>query len=65
MTSIHASITPDRLVEAMEQDEHPGFCINCGEPAEDYVEPDARRYRCSFCRTDGVYGAEELLLMTV
>ena len=27
-----------------------GFCILCGEPSDDAVEPDARGYRCSVCR---------------
>ena len=40
-----------------------GFCILCGEPSEDPVEPDARAYRCGACGRPGVYGAEELLLM--
>lgn len=40
-----------------------GFCIFCGEPSDDPVEPDARGYRCGACNKPGVYGAEELLLM--
>lgn len=65
---IHPSITQDRIVEAVERRmsslDNPGFCIECGEDAE-YCEPDARRYRCEYCEARGVYGAEELLLMTV
>ena len=40
-----------------------GFCILCGEPSEDPVEPDARADRCGACGRSGVYGAEELLFM--
>ena len=40
-----------------------GFCIFCGEPSDNPVEPDARGYRCGACARRGVYGAEELLLM--
>lgn len=61
---MHASITVDRLMEACESDEHMGFCIACGDEAYG-VEPDARRYVCESCDAKAVYGAEELLLMTV
>jgi len=40
-----------------------GFCILCGEPSDDAVEPDARGYRCGACGKPGVHGAEEILLM--
>jgi len=40
-----------------------GFCIFCGEPSDEPVEPDARGYRCGACGKSSVYGAEELLLM--
>ena len=43
-------------------EEQGGFCIACGEPA-DGVEPDARRYTCTACGKDRVYGAEELAIM--
>jgi hypothetical protein len=61
---LHPSITADRVMEAIERYntalDNPGFCIKCGEEA-DGVEPDAREYRCEFCNSNGVYGAEELL----
>lgn len=39
-----------------------GFCLACG--SESYnVEPDARKYHCSECDADEVYGAEEILMM--
>jgi hypothetical protein len=60
---IHPSITVDRIMEACEADDHLGFCIRCGDDAYG-VEPDARRYTCESCDEPGVYGAEELLLMT-
>ena len=40
-----------------------GFCILCGEPSIEPVEPDTRGVRCLACNRPGVYGAEELLLM--
>ena len=61
---MHASITVDRLMEACESGDYMGFCIACGNEAYG-VEPDARRYVCESCDAKAVYGAEELLLMTV
>lgn len=64
---IHKSITQDRILEAIERYntvlDNPGFCIRCGADA-DGVEPDARQYQCEACGAQGVYGAEELMLMT-
>lgn len=61
----HASITPDRIMEAYERHnnslDNPGFCLACGEEAEG-VEPDARNYECESCGASKVFGAEELLL---
>jgi len=66
--AVHASITADRVVEAVESYrtslDNPGFCLVCGEEAMG-VEPDARRYTCEACEAPGVYGAEELLLYFV
>jgi hypothetical protein len=66
--TIHESITADRISEAVERHrttlDNPGFCVRCGADAEG-VEPDARGYTCESCGEDGVYGAEELLMMTV
>jgi hypothetical protein len=42
---IHESITLNRLMSAVEADDHMGFCIECGEEAYG-VEPDARKYQC-------------------
>ena len=65
---IHPSITTERLIEACNRREttldNPSFCIYCGEEAEG-VEPDAERYECDSCGKRGVYGAEQLVLMTV
>lgn len=65
---IHASITEDRICEAVKSEmfglDNPGFCVECGADAEG-VEPDAERYECDVCGMRGVYGAEQLLLMTV
>jgi hypothetical protein len=63
---IHASITLDRVAEAVERQlsslDNPGFCIKCGADA-DGVEPDARECTCEACGEPGVYGGEELLIM--
>jgi hypothetical protein len=62
----HPSITPDRILEAVENAAHgldnPGFCLACGADAEG-VEPDARGYECESCGAFKVYGAEECLFL--
>lgn len=40
-----------------------GLCIRCGEIEVGSVEPDARKYTCDACDENGVYGAQELLMM--
>jgi hypothetical protein len=63
-TTLPRDLTTDRIFEAVESDEHMGFCLACG--AEAYgVEPDARGYRCEECGEPRVFGAEEILLMVV
>jgi hypothetical protein len=61
----HPSLTDTRIAEAVEREmyslDNPGFCLICGEDAED-CEPDAREYECEFCGECQVYGAAELLL---
>ena len=63
---IHESVTLERVLEAVEPQhttlDNPGFCIRCGADAEG-VEPDVRRCTCEACGVQGVYGAEELLIM--
>jgi predicted RNA-binding Zn-ribbon protein involved in translation (DUF1610 family) len=54
----------DAIMEAAESGEYIGFCTACGAEA-DGVEPDARKYECEECGANAVYGAEELLIMTV
>ena len=62
---MHKSITPDRILEAVERSQtsldNPGFCVACGAEV-DGVEPDARKYECEVCGERAVYGAEELLI---
>lgn len=64
--TVHASITLDRVAEAVENAQssldNPGFCLACGEDAEG-CEPDAREYECECCGAMQVYGAEEMLIM--
>ena len=45
------------------QEENCGKCINCGEIQFGGCEPDARKYKCECCGTNGVYGLEEWLIM--
>ncbi len=65
---MHKSVTVDRIMEACERGDmtldNPGICVACGCDA-DGCEPDARRYECECCSKKAVYGAQELLLMTV
>jgi hypothetical protein len=65
---IHSSVTPERLTEALTRYQqtldNPGFCLSCGAEAEG-CEPDARRYHCDECGQPAVFGAEELVLMTM
>ena len=59
-----AKVTVDQIMKALESGDQVGFCLACG--AEAYgVEPDARKYECEACGAKKVYGAEELLIMTV
>jgi hypothetical protein len=57
---IAKTFTMKRLEQAAANQE--GFCLACGA-AHDNIEPDARRYTCSECTLNYVYGAEELALM--
>jgi hypothetical protein len=41
-----------------------GFCVGCGSE-HDCVEPDARKYHCTDCGANKVYGSEELLIMNL
>ncbi|MEE9594265.1 MAG: hypothetical protein V3V92_02590 [Candidatus Hydrothermarchaeales archaeon] len=51
-----------RIIEAIEEQEYIGFCLNCGEEKYE-VEPDAREYTCDVCGDQAVHGAEEILMM--
>lgn len=57
-------VTTEQIIAAVEADDNLGFCTACGAEAC-CVEPDARQYECEQCGENAVYGAEELLIMTV
>lgn len=60
-----AKLNIDAVIAAAEnEEEYIGFCVACGAEAYD-VEPDARRYECESCGVNKVYGAQEILLMTI
>ena len=68
---LHPSLTPDKIYRAakraMMTDGGIGYCTACGRKAKGFVEPDAEGYTCGFksCGKPAVYGAEQLLLLTV
>ena len=63
---LHESITPDRVVDMVEQCNSSldtlGICTSCGEEAYG-VEPDAQNYTCDCCEEETVFGCEILLFM--
>ncbi len=65
---MHASITQDVIIEAVERAmvglDNPGFCTDCGAE-NDGCEPDMEKGPCEVCGAYKVYGAEQLMLMTV
>jgi hypothetical protein len=62
MAKLPDGLTLETVMESMNGDEYPGFCLKCGEQA-DGVEPDARRYECESCGANAVYGSEEIVMM--
>lgn len=54
-------MTEDEYLEATES--NLGYCRNCKDFTNDYVEPDARNYKCDNCGRSAVFGAEEALMM--
>lgn len=65
---IHESLTEDVIIEAVEATmfgtANIGFCIHCGCEA-DGCEPDMEKGFCAGCERREVYGAEQLMFMTV
>jgi hypothetical protein len=64
-TTMHPSITPERVIElaeaSMMDGEFIGICKKCGEE-QGGVEPDATGYCCESCESFTVSGAEALAL---
>ena len=61
---MHKSITAERVIDAVRQDDNMGFCLACGDEAYG-VEPDAEGYTCESCGAPKVMGAEMLLIYLV
>jgi hypothetical protein len=53
----------EEIEEELAADDNSGRCIECGAVAEQPCEPDARKYKCSACGQDAVYGLQEIVLM--
>jgi len=62
---LHKSLTENRIVRAVENDNGEGFCVSCGADAENWCEPDMKQERCHGCGEMAVYGAEQLLFHIV
>ncbi len=61
MMAVNEAELLNRAIEAIEEDDNLGFCLECG--AEHYyIEPDAQDYECEDCGKNAVYGAEEILI---
>lgn len=56
------NVNVEEVLDAVENQEHLGFCIKCGAAHEGF-EPDAQKEKCSECGQMSVYGAEDILLM--
>ena len=61
-TELPKDLSIEDIVESIEEGEHSGFCLHCGEDSYN-IEPDAREYSCECCGREALYGAEELLIM--
>ena len=61
--TMKAKPVPFSLIEdAIQEDDNTGFCLYCH--AQHFnIEPDARGYECEDCGRNGVFGAEEILMM--
>ena len=55
-------VSVDQILSAAQRDDNTGICVCCGHEQGE-TEPDARQYWCQNpdCRTNGVFGAEELI----
>lgn len=58
----HKSVTLERIINAVEEDDCIGICIACGNE-QGCCEPDMRKGKCETCGKDKVYAAEELMMM--
>lgn len=58
---IHPSVTTDRVLSAVQEDDNIGICLLCGKDQRG-CEPDMRNGRCENCGGDYVSGAEEILI---
>ena len=59
---VDEKVTVSRVEAMLRADDNEGICVLCGADASG-VEPDAEAYTCEICNQEGVYGAEQLLLL--
>ena len=55
-------VITDKGIDKLFDDDHSGWCTNCGDWTHDFCEPDARKYEFPACNKKTCYGAEELLI---
>lgn len=54
--------TIEEIEEHVNDDDHAGWCTNCGEWTHDCCEPDAHHYECPVCEQKTCFGAEECII---
>lgn len=59
--TVHSSITEDRVIELVKDDDYIGLCLSCGEEA-DQCEPDEEGRICDSCKLAAVTGSETIMI---
>lgn len=63
--SLPPGVSLRTIMQAATNDTGVGFCLECGEEGDGFIEPDAENYHCPTCGQNEVFGAELLILMIV